>query len=198
MGGWKRVLAIGLIWAIAAVGWMILGGVTQHREHSQSSRTREDVQSLWGSPQSQSAPQLTFHWDSQSHVKRTEQRADGTSVQVSELVTEKHVNTQLPDSSRIDVDLRSDLRRKGLIWYSLYDVQLAGDYVYKHVQDQRGELAVRFTFPDPSAVYDGFKFLVAWEEQEVANPSSTDVRGKLLTIGAGVPARPRRNGAASL
>lgn len=36
MGGWKRVFAIGLIWAVAAVGWMILGGVTQHRESTQS------------------------------------------------------------------------------------------------------------------------------------------------------------------
>jgi len=160
MGGWKRVFAIGLIWVVAAVGWMILGGVTQHRETTQSSSTREDVQSLWGSPQSQSAPQLTFNWETQSHQKRTEQRADGSSVQVSELVTEKHTTAQLPDSSRVDVDLRSDLRRKGLIWYSLYDVQLAGDYAYKHVQDQRGVLAVRFSFPDASAVYDGFKFLV--------------------------------------
>lgn len=160
MGGWKRVFAIGLIWAVAAVGWMILGGVTQHRETTQSTRTREDVQSLWGSPQSQSAPQLTFEWESQAQVKRTEQRPDGSAVQISEVVTEKHASTQLPDASRIDVDLRSDLRRKGLIWYSLYDVQLTGDYVYKHVLEQRGALSVRFSFPDPSAVYDGFVFLV--------------------------------------
>jgi inner membrane protein involved in colicin E2 resistance len=160
MGGWKRVFAIGLIWAVAAIGWMILGGVTQVRRNTQSVSTREDVQSLWGSPQSQSAPQLTFQWETQAHVKRTEQRPDGSTVQVNDLVTEKHASAQLPDSSRVDVDLRSDLRRKGLIWYSLYDVQLTGDYVYKHVQSQRGELAVRFSFPDPSAVYDGFKFLV--------------------------------------
>lgn len=31
---------------------------------------------------------------------------------------------------------------------------------------------------------DGFKFLVAWEEQEVGNPSTTDVFGKILTVGA--------------
>jgi hypothetical protein len=30
---------------------------------------------------------------------------------------------------------------------------------------------------------DGFKFLVAWEEQEVGNPSTTDVFGKILTVG---------------
>lgn len=31
---------------------------------------------------------------------------------------------------------------------------------------------------------DGQRFLVAWEEQELANPSSTDLRGRLLTVGA--------------
>ena len=30
---------------------------------------------------------------------------------------------------------------------------------------------------------DGFKFLFAWEEQELANPSATDIRGRLVTIG---------------
>lgn len=32
---------------------------------------------------------------------------------------------------------------------------------------------------------DGFVFLVAWEEQEIANPSATDVRGKIVTVGPG-------------
>lgn len=30
---------------------------------------------------------------------------------------------------------------------------------------------------------DGFRFFVAWEEQEVSNPSTTDVRGKMITVG---------------
>jgi inner membrane protein involved in colicin E2 resistance len=160
MGGWKRLFAIGSIWMVAAVGWMILGGVTQHRGSTQSSRMREDVQSLWGSPQNQRAPQLMFSWETQTPTQRTEQRPNGTAIQVSELVREKHASAQLPDSSHIDVDLRSDVRRKGLVWYSLYDVQFAGDYVYKHAQAESGELTVRFAFPDANAVYDGFKFLV--------------------------------------
>lgn len=36
----------------------------------------------------------------------------------------------------------------------------------------------------PAVDGDGFKFLVAWEEQEVANPSATDIRGRLVTVGA--------------
>jgi len=35
----------------------------------------------------------------------------------------------------------------------------------------------------PALDGDGFKFLVVWEEQEVANPSSADIRGRLITVG---------------
>lgn len=35
----------------------------------------------------------------------------------------------------------------------------------------------------PAVDGDGFRFLVAWEEQEVLNPSATDIRGRLLTVG---------------
>jgi hypothetical protein len=155
----KRVIGIALIWMVAAIGWMILGGVTTHRETTQRSRTREDVQSLWGSPQVQEAPQLTFQWETQALAKRTEQR-NGVETEVSEVVTERHSSAQLPDASRIEVDLRSDLRRRGLVWYSLYDVTFAGNYRYKHVQSESGALQVRFAFPDRNAVYDGFKFVV--------------------------------------
>jgi hypothetical protein len=37
----------------------------------------------------------------------------------------------------------------------------------------------------PAVDGDGFRFVVAWEEQEVANPSATDVRGRVITIGTG-------------
>ncbi len=37
----------------------------------------------------------------------------------------------------------------------------------------------------PAVDGDGVKFLIAWEEQEQANPSALDIRGKLLTVGTG-------------
>jgi hypothetical protein len=36
----------------------------------------------------------------------------------------------------------------------------------------------------PAVDGDGFKFLVAWEEQEVPNPSSADIRGRVVTVGS--------------
>ena len=35
----------------------------------------------------------------------------------------------------------------------------------------------------PAVDGDGFLFLVAWEQQEVANPSGYDIKGRLLTVG---------------
>jgi hypothetical protein len=37
----------------------------------------------------------------------------------------------------------------------------------------------------PAIDGDGFRFLVAWEEQEAQNPSATDVRGRVITVGNG-------------
>ncbi len=36
----------------------------------------------------------------------------------------------------------------------------------------------------PAVDGDGFRFLVAWQEQEVQNPSGYDIRGRVLTVGA--------------
>ncbi|MFM1871139.1 MAG: hypothetical protein RL398_561 [Planctomycetota bacterium] len=36
----------------------------------------------------------------------------------------------------------------------------------------------------PAVDGDGFRFLVAWEQQEIANPSGYDLKGRILTVGA--------------
>jgi hypothetical protein len=144
---------------VAAIGWLVLGAVTTVRKEGQQNKLRDGVQSLWGSPQVQAAPALTFAWETQSLVQRTEQQ-DGVTKQVSELVTQQHLKPLLPDASRIDVDLRSDLRRKGLVWYSLYDVRFGAGYRYVHAEQVAGTLHVPFEFPDKQAMYDGFRFVV--------------------------------------
>lgn len=159
MGGYKRVFGIALIWIVASIGWLVLGAVTEFRKSGQQEKLRAGVQSLWGSPQVQAAPTLSFEWLTQAEAHRTEQQ-DGATKSVTELVTEAHEKAVPADSSRIDVDLRSDLRRKGLMWYSLYDVGFSGRYRYKHEEPIAGDLVVHFAFPDQTAIYDGFHFIV--------------------------------------
>src|SRR6187431_1195957 len=125
---------------VAVVAWVVLGAVTHERKDSQHSKLRDGVQNLWGSPQVQAAPALAFQWETQQLVQRTEQEGGVATKTVSELVTQRHEKTLLPDASRIAVDLRSDLRRKGLMWYSLYDVGFAASYRYVHAEPQSGTL----------------------------------------------------------
>jgi inner membrane protein involved in colicin E2 resistance len=183
MGGYKRVFGIALIWMVAAIGWVTLGAVTENRKDVQQQKLRDGVQSLWGSPQVQAAPQLTFAWETQTLVQRTEQQ-DGATKQISELVAHQHEKTLLPDASRIDVDLRSDLRRKGLLWYSLYDVGFDAGHRYVHAEKLAGTLHVRFDFPDKQAIYDGFRFVV----------NGTDYAGELNaddgSVTASIPVAP--------
>jgi inner membrane protein involved in colicin E2 resistance len=159
MGGFKRIVGIAFIWCVAVVGWMVLGAVTQRRTTEMGTKLQDGVESLWGNPQVQQAPQFTFNWETQSRVQKTETK-NGVETQVSELVTETKFKPMLPDRSRADVDLKSDLRRKGLMWYSLYDVLFSARYAYKHTEEIPGWLAVRFEFPDRNAIYDGFRFSV--------------------------------------
>lgn len=154
-----RLFGIGVVFVMATVAWLVLGGITQHRKGTQSEKLRSSVQTLWGNQQQQSAPALVFHYRTEERVERIETK-DGRDVRVSELVTSDHERPVSLASSDIDVKLHSDLRRKGLAWYSLYDVRFGGDYDYLHQGPESGVLEVVLTFPDPSALYDDFQFLV--------------------------------------
>jgi hypothetical protein len=65
---------------------------------------------------------LTFRWVTEQSVIRTETNQRGQEVKIEEKVREDHARVVNLSSSDLDVKLHSDLRRKGLAWYSLYDV----------------------------------------------------------------------------
>jgi hypothetical protein len=179
MGSQGRLLGIGAVFVVASIGWLVLGGVTQLRKDTQGEKLRGSVQDLWGNQQTQSAPQLVFHFPTQEMVERTETK-NGVDVKVSELVTTWHDRNVALASSEIDVALGSDLRRKGLTWYSLYDVSFAGDYSYVHAGPEQGELEVVLAFPDPSALYDDFRFSVdGVDASGELDPSGGKLRARL-------------------
>lgn len=159
MGGFLRIMAIGAVFMGTTIGWMVLGGVTASRKGEQSDRLRSSVQNLWGTQQTQKAPELTFIWKTQAQHVRTETE-NGVSKSVSEVVTEEHRQPMPVASTAANVALDSDLRRKGLMWYSLYDVHFDAAYSYVHEAAEDGYLVVRFAFPDRGAIYDRFRFVV--------------------------------------
>lgn len=67
--------------------------------------------------------------------------------------------------SSVDAKLGYDPRRKGLVWYSLYDVWFSGEYVYEHTQNTAGYLDLEIPLPTSDALYDGLIFEVNGEDQ---------------------------------
>jgi len=170
----RRLLAILFVLGATSIAWMVLGAVTSSREHDSRAQLEGAVQQLWGRPQVQSAPQLTHTWKTQHEVQRTEE-VDGEQRQITELETREHDRAVALSGSDIDVALGSDLRRKGLVWYSLYDVAFDARWTYTHREETPGEVTVRFAFPDAAGLYDDFRFTVDGRDHRAALDPSEGV-----------------------
>ncbi len=130
-----RMVAIALIFCVASLGWLVLGGSVWQRTESADAHLRESVGGLYGRAQAQSAPAFT-------------------------LVRGK-ARTPLPIAgSDVTASFDLDQRRKGLQWYATYQVDFAARYTLANPGDEPASVEMRFTFPDGSGVYDGFEVIV--------------------------------------
>jgi len=163
MRGSIRIAGIIAVFIVTSIAWLTLSAVTSTRK-GQSDNLRGNVQALWGSPQTQFAPKLVLHRPQPQSVERVELR-DGKEIKVTETVLADAQEVVPLAESSLDVHIDSDLRRKGLAWYSLYNVGLSADYAYVHGNTEPADLEVIFTLPDPSAIYDDFVFRVDGVDQ---------------------------------
>jgi len=149
----SRLGAILFIFICTSVAWIILGGTVSMRSATQDHKLRGAVGQLWGTMQQQPAP-LAFY-ETKRKV-RTPVQLEKAVVYEDREVTDTH---PLPlEASTIDVDLKLDYRRKGLLWYSTYRVGFAGAYRIANRSDKPIDAKMKFTFPVKGAVYDDFHF----------------------------------------
>lgn len=155
-----RLVGIMAVFVVAAVGWLVLGGVTSSRTTDQQTTLDGRVADLWGSPQAQSAPVLELRWTEEE--TKTEQITDasGKTSTKKTVVLATRVQAVDPGQSRIFVDLHLDQRRKGLLWFPLYDVGFRGAWTYRHSDAAPRALFLAFSLPDKSGIYDDFRFVV--------------------------------------
>lgn len=157
----KKMAAIVLIHLILTAAWTALGGSLQIRTWNSDKKLSERVAALWGAPQTQVSPEISFEWTEVSAEK--EEVADPATGGKRTVVREKEVlksRTVLLDRSKIDVDLRLEQRRKGLLWYATYTVDFRGDYGYEHTDDREGFVWITYRFPTTQAVYGDFRMEV--------------------------------------
>ena len=153
----KRLAAIIAIYMVTAIAWMILGGATSFRSEDTYGRlasrsdggtvgSRATVEQLWGNPQTQPTPKVwAFHTVKEKVIgPKGKPILQDTSVRDAVALSR----------SRLNVDLRLEPRQKGLLWYSTYKVQFAGDYSFKNEFPNKREFTVGFEFPDAQTAYD--------------------------------------------
>jgi len=136
----KRILAICFIYACTAVAWIALSGTMLVRTETQDSRLKTAVGRLWGTEQAQQAPRIYYDDKNKKAYQALE-------------------------ASDIEVALKLEHRKKGLLWYSTYKVGFSGKYQIKNNSNDTQEIFVDFRFPTRAAIYDNFHFIVG--EQEV-------------------------------
>ncbi len=156
----SRLVAVGFIYACAAVAWFILGGSVVHRTGESDTRLAQEVSQLWGGRHNQIAP--TAWVERPRDVMETSQEKDEKGQAVTRTV-KRVVHDKVPailTQSRLRADLSLDQRRKGLLWYDTYGIAFTGRYQIQNPDPEPRLLSVHFTFPSTEAIYDGFLFRV--------------------------------------
>jgi hypothetical protein len=151
----KRIAAVAFIFVCTSVAWMVLGSTIFARTESMGASSESRVESTWGTRQVQKPP--TARW--YEHVTDDQPFTEGNKIVVRRSVTQKAVYLDV-EQSRVRVSFNLDHRKKGLLWYSTYAVDFAGDYLFRN---DTGEAHVTtFTFPLPAqnAVYDNLSLNV--------------------------------------
>jgi hypothetical protein len=180
MRGFLTLFGIGVVWLMSVAGWVALGGVTQSRGSAQKHTLRAKVNELWGPEQVQHAPVVSFRRE----VPRSEAAPAAGTSPASTVGKDQAAPPPKPlppsyepeseavkatlASTRVDAKLHSDPRRKGLVWYALYDVGFAASYSYVHQDERPALLRVELALPSQGAVYDDLVFSVNGKDESAA------------------------------
>ncbi|MDZ7638096.1 MAG: inner membrane CreD family protein [Bryobacterales bacterium] len=177
-----RIAALIFIYVCTCIAWMILGGSVWQRTHDSSAGLRENVASIWGRPQTQIAPNAYYR--KLVELPQSNEGDGATEARVEREADRRPRLESVPlplQQSRVNVDLKLEHRRKGLVWYSTYGVAFSGAYRFENTSAEEQEVFVVFSLPDGRALYDGFSAKLNGREV------GADVANSKLTVREKVP-----------
>ena len=164
----KRFMAMLAVWFCVAAAWMVLAGTVWVRTQETDSALRGKVGKLWGNPQTQCPPAVTWRRSIEElEESRQKDARTGDEVMVTKTVKRDLSGTAPLLSSRVTAGLDLDQRRKGLLWYATYGVDFEGIYTFRNAEPRPAEHTVRFPLPDREGIYDAFAFQVDGREVPV-------------------------------
>jgi hypothetical protein len=154
------VFAIGFIYCCAAIAWFTLGSSVVERTGEKNAQLATEVAQLWGGRHNQVAPDTWFE-QPRAVVEQVQETGPKGQVFVRDVTKTVYDRVPLPlASSRVDVVLDLDQRKKGLLWYNTYGVTFAGEYRIHNDSLAPRQAKVHFAFPSTEAIYDGFQLSV--------------------------------------
>ncbi len=182
-----RVLALIFIYVCTCIGWMILGASVWERTNTASSSLRENVASIWGSPQTQSPPEARYRVAIADSLAGQVSGESGSSETDGKQKSAEFKTVALAlAQSRVNVDLALEHRRKGLVWFATYGVHFAGRYRFDNPTDKPIEVSVEFHLPDSQALYDGFTASINGRELGAGVANSKLIATEIIPAGGSI------------
>lgn len=192
----KHIAGVVVVFIATAAAWVVLGATVAVRTNTQDGSLRSEVGQLWGAPQRQKAPAVTYETlkpAPQQAIVRSIAPAPATPKTPATATPKTPAPAPAPapapppvdrvkheaplESSAVDVALDLEHRSKGLLWYSTYRVQFAGVYEVANHTTEAHDYQVAFTFPTEGAIYDNFRFAIGGKELEDLRVTSSTVVG---------------------
>ena len=159
----KRIGALVFIFVCTTIAWLILGATIFSRTYSpMSDELKSRVAASWGTPQQQSSPTASYQHQAMHVVQ------DGNGNVSKQWQTTEIVPVAL-EASKVDVTLDLEHRQKGLLWYSTYKVEFAGDYFFTNSSGEERDVTFRLPFPSQQAIYDGLVMSVDGKPLNIQN-----------------------------
>ena len=164
----KRFMIMLAVWLCVAAAWMVLAGTVWVRTQETDSVLRGKVGKLWGNPQTQQPPSVTWRRTVEEQEESLQRDArTGAELAVTKTVKRDLTGTAPLESSRVSADLKLDQRRKGMLWYATYGVDFEGIYAFRNGEPRPAEHTMRFPLPDRDGIFDAFAFEVDGREVPV-------------------------------
>jgi inner membrane protein involved in colicin E2 resistance len=174
----RQILALAFIFVCTSIAWVILGSTIFSRTYGSNEQLQGRVASTWGTSQEQSPPTATY---------TTTDVVNSTTVENGKAIVHsmtEHWQVPMPvQASRIHVNLHLTPRQKGLLWYSTYAVEFAGDYNFRNNTTESQTVDFRLKFPAQKAIYDGLQMKV--NQQPVALTTDSQGTSGQANVGPG-------------
>ena len=175
----RQILALAFIFVCTTIAWVILGATIFSRTYGSNQQLQGHVASTWGSEQEQAPPTASY---------TVTETTSSTTVENAKLVVhndkvQRHIPLAL-EASRIHVNFHLDPRQKGLLWYSTYAVEFAGDYTFRNSTAESRNVDFRLKFPAQKTIYDGLKMKINDQPVALATDDQGTVGQAIVPAGA--------------